>query len=187
MTGCEDVKKMLIEYCAPTLAGMKAGSLFTVYGCDRCITDEIRELNHSLTKRGIRIIPVKKTSRYTLVYIYRPDMLKADLDIPEAANILIHKGYSCGNADCCLVQLVKHLTSDPEFPHEIGLFLGYPPSDVKCFMRDSHRGVKCTGNWKAYSNEEKARDTFEKYRKCRDYFKKEVKKGKKIEALIPAG
>lgn len=186
MTGCDDVRKLLIEYCAPTLAGIKAGSLFTVYGSNELIIEEIRELNRTLTKKGIRIVPVKKTGRYTLVYIYRPDMLKADLNIPEAANILLHKGYRCGNADCCLVQLVKHLMTDSEFPHEIGLFLGYPPSDVKCFMRDPYRGVKCTGSWKAYSNEEEARNTFEKYRKCRDFFMSEVKKGKKIEALIPA-
>lgn len=38
--------------------------------------------------------------------------------------------------------------------NEVGLFLGYPPEDVRCFMNDSRRGVKCTGCWKAYGDEE---------------------------------
>ena len=182
--GVYNIRNLLIEYCSPTLAGMKTGSLFTVYGCCDNIMGEIRDLNHKLTKKGLRIVPVKKNKKFTLVYIYRPEMLKADLDLPEAEDILSRKGYCCGDPDCCLVQLVSHLLNDKDFPHEIGLFLGYPPSDVRCFMRDSCRGVKCTGSWKAYSNEDEARSTFERFKRCRDYFKKEVKKGKSLELLI---
>ncbi|MBR5180388.1 MAG: DUF3793 family protein [Lachnospiraceae bacterium] len=38
----------------------------------------------------------------------------------------------------------------------MGLFLGYPPFDVKCFMNDSRENVKQVGCWKVYGDEEEA-------------------------------
>ena len=98
--------------------------------------------------------------------------------------ILEEKGYPCENSDCCIVQLVKHLKNDKSFPHEIGLFLGYPPSDVKGFMNNPRKGVKCIGCWKVYSNECEAKKLFEKYVRCRDIYRKEAQHGKPLEALI---
>ena len=42
-----------------------------------------------------------------------------------------------------------------EFPHEVGLFLSYPPEDVKGFIDHRASGFKCAGLWKVYGNEEK--------------------------------
>lgn len=117
-------------------------------------------------------------------HLYRPDQLECDLCQTEAADILAEKGYRPGTPECCLVQLVKHLASDKEFPHEIGLFLGYPPSDVRSFMNSSCEGVQCTGCWKAYSNAEEAKKTFEKYRKCTELYRKETDRGMSLEDLI---
>lgn len=44
-----------------------------------------------------------------------------------------------------------------EFPHEVGLFLGYPPEDVEGFIENKARSCKITGYWKVYSDEEKAK------------------------------
>ena len=178
------LKDVMVEHCAPTLAGIKTGNIFSVCSEKGDIDSEIRELNGILTKRGLRMIPVRKKGKKTLIYLYRPDHLKRDLSAPEAEEILEEKGYPCGNTDCCIVELVKHLMADENFPHEIGLFLGYPPSDVKGFMNSPCEGVKCTGCWKVYSNEGEAKKTFEIYDKCRDTYCKEVNKGKPLEALI---
>ena len=174
----------VVQYCAPTLAGIKTGNIFSIQNGSSDILGEIRRLNACFTKKGVRIIPIRKTEKKTLIYIYRPERLKADLNVPEAADILKEKGYCLGNPDTCLVQLVRHLAADQNFPHEIGLFLGYPPSDVKCFMENSREGVKCTGCWKAYSNPEKAEETFEKYRKCTAVYCREAKKGRKLETMV---
>ena len=53
-----------------------------------------------------------------------------------------------------------------DFPHEIGVFLGYPIEDVKGFIESPHSGYKTVGTWKVYSNEECAAKTFEQYRRC---------------------
>ncbi len=183
------LREAVIDHCAPTLAGLKTGSIFTVKNSEFDNSqDELRKglckLNMVFNKKGLRIVPIRKTESHTLVYLYRPDMLKCDLNAPEAMDILMQCGYDCGNTDCCLAQLVKHLEQDADFPHEIGLFLGYPPYDVKCFMRDTREGVKCVGCWKVYSNSERAVETFEKFKKCTEIYHRAAKGGKTLEELI---
>ena len=178
------IKKALVEYCAPTLAGIKTGNIFSVRVDPVRVNDEIRKLNKILVDKGLRLVPIRCKEDRTLIYLYRPDRLERDLNDPGAEEILREKGYPCGNSDCCLVELVKHLKNDASFPHEIGLFLGYPPSDVKRFMEDPYRGVKCVGCWKAYSNECEAQRIFDKYKQCTAVYNKESECGKPLEALI---
>ncbi len=40
-----------------------------------------------------------------------------------------------------------------QFPHEIGLFLGYPPEDVCGYIRNKGKCQKCTGHWQVYGDE----------------------------------
>ena len=177
------LSEAVIEYCAPTLAGIKTGSLFTIRNSTDKIKEEICILNRMLTKKGLRIIPIRKTDKSTLIYLYRPERLKKDLCRQEAEAILAEKGYCCGNPEGCLVQLVKHLADDQEFPHEIGLFLGYPPSDVRSFMESPCKGVKCVGCWKVYSNQDEAEKTFNRFRKCTDIYRRKADSGKSLEEL----
>ncbi|MBR0050680.1 MAG: DUF3793 family protein, partial [Firmicutes bacterium] len=69
------------------------------------------------------------------------------------------------------------------FPHEIGLFLGYPPGDVNGFIQEGPRCAKCTGYWQVYGDEEKALKTFERYRKCTDAYCAQVSCGRSLERL----
>ena len=174
----------LVEFCSPTLAGIKTGNIFTARAQDKEVREEISALNRILVKKGLRLIPLKKNRKGTLVYLYRPSRLEKDLEFPEARLILEEKGYPCGCPDRCVVELIKHLVSDEDFPHEIGLFLGYPPADVKGFMNSPCEGVKCVGCWKVYGNEKEAKKTFARYDKCRDIYREETKKGKPLDDLI---
>ena len=73
-----------------------------------------------------------------------------------------------------------------EFPHEVGLFLGYPPEDVKGFIDHRANDFKCAGLWKVYGDEEKARSLFEKYRKCTEIYCTLWQSGLKLEQLAVA-
>ena len=61
----------------------------------------------------------------------------------QAKSLLREQGYDGLAPAGCLSRLRQRLTQEPEFPHEIGLFLGYPPEDVRGFME--HRPCKCVG------------------------------------------
>ena len=178
----------IIEQCSPTLAGLKTASLFSVeFSCMEEERKEITALNIMLRKKGIRAVPVKKQKNRTLIYLYRPAFLQKDLCNPHASEILREKGYSPEDSDRCLVQLIKHLASDEEFPHEIGLFLGYPPTDVKGFMNSPKEGVQFVGYWKVYGDKEKAEQKFQSYRKCTEIFRKLYRNGTSIAQLAVEG
>ena len=80
-----------------------------------------------------------------MIYIYRPALLEKDMNVREASEILRGKGYIPEEAGRCVAELACRLRSysdTGEFPHEIGLFLGYPPEDVKGFMNHRREGCR---------------------------------------------
>ena len=179
--------QLLIDLCSPTLAGLKTGNLFTVECEDK--KDFYREVggfNKRLSSKGIRMLPARFSKGRMLVYLYRPAHLKRDLESEEVCRILREKGYSCDNCEKCVAELFEHLRSDSSFPHEIGLFLGYPVCDVAGFMKDPEEGVMYTGVWKVYDNKEEALKTFARYKKCTEVYIKAHEKGRTLEQLTVA-
>ncbi len=175
----------IAKYCAPTLAGIKTGSLFTAAYTDRdTLARELRELNGVLTRHGLRAIPLRYSKRRALIYLYRPDALSRDLRIPEAAAILRARGYRENDPGLCLKRLIRQFRETGEFPHEIGLFLSYPPEDVRGFMENPHAGYKCVGFWKVYGDRERAERTFTRYRRCTEAYCRAAAKGKRLDNLI---
>lgn len=176
---------IIVENCSPTLAGLKTGNIFNI---DRSlITDlneELRELNQCFTDKGLRVIPLKATEKNVLLYIYRPDKLKADLSCLEAKEILLKKGYTCESIESDIVHLIEQIRTEDSFPHEIGLFLGYPPVDVRGFMEDTRKGVKCVGYWKVYGDKEEAEKTFLSYKKCTEVYKKCLSGGRHLSQMV---
>ena len=176
---------IIVENCSPTLAGLKTGNIFTV---DRSlitdINEELRELNQCFAGKGLRAIPLKISDKNVLIYVYRPDKLKADLSCKEAKEILIEKGYTCKSVESDIVHLINQICNQNSFPHEIGLFLGYPPVDVRGFMEDTRKGVKCVGYWKVYGDKEKADKIFSSYRKCTEVYKKCLSGGRHLSQMI---
>ncbi len=177
----------IVEYCSPTLAGIKTGSLFSCEYSDRDqVTREIRRLNELLGRKGIRAIPVRYSRGRVLVYLYRPDFLKRDFASETATKLLKGLGYKVESPDICIVSLINRLAglSDVhEFPHEIGLFLGYPPEDVLGFIRNKGECPKCVGCWKVYGDRKKAERTFQMYDLCTSDYAARFRKGATLDKL----
>lgn len=87
----------------------------------------------------------------------------------------------------CVVQLGKRLCEQKDFPHEIGLFLGYPLEDVQGFIEHHAEGYKCVGCWKVYGDEEHARREFRRYQKCTDAYCYLWRQGESLEDLTVSG
>ena len=174
----------LIRHCAPTLAGIKTANLFTCpYRERKDLLSFIRKTNRKLIRKGLRVLPLRFTEEKALIYVYRPGKLAADLSDSTAASILHSKGYCTGNCEKCIGQLARKIRCEAEFPHEIGLFLGYPPEDVNGFIINRGGGYKWVGNWKVYGDEEAAKKTCEKYKKCTDTYRSMFASGKTIMQL----
>ena len=177
-------EEILVRHCAPTLMGLKTGNMFSC----RFETKEderrsLTELNRRLGSKGIRVIPLRHHNGSTLVYLYRPSRLRNDLSNKQAMEMLREMGYRQEGVNICLAGLMKKLRENEDFPHEIGLFLGYPPEDVCGFIRNKGSGCKCVGCWKVYGDADKAQRTFDKYRKCTEICCTLAAKGYSIERM----
>lgn len=180
-------EELLIRHCSPTLAGIKTANMFSYcFNSKSEMQDVIRKLNRVLSKKGLRVIPLSTKDGRTLIYVFRPNKLMWDLRDNTACNLLQDIGYSPCNVPGCINHLIKRLNESDVFPHEIGLFLGYPPLDVKGFIENKEGTCKCVGTWKVYSDEEKAIKTFERYKKCTDVYSRLYADGKPIEKLAVA-
>lgn len=178
----------LIRHCAPTLAGIKTANLFTCPYQDRKdLLSFVRQTNRKLSQKGLRVLPLRFTDEKALIYVYRPGKLAADLSDSTAASILHSKGYCTGSCEKCIGQLARKLRREEKFPHEIGLFLGYPPEDVCGFMENKACNCKCVGCWKVYGDEAAAKKKFAQYKKCTRIYQDQWEKGTDIERLTVAG
>lgn len=179
---------LIVRHGAPTLAGLKTASLFTCpYQCRRTFLEGVGRLNRRLRSKGLRVLPLRFSDSKALVYLYRPKKLCADLGDATAKCLLDGLGYDTSDCQKCLVRLARRLREREEFPHEIGLFLGYPPEDVRGFMENRERDCKCVGCWKVYSDEEGAKKKFEQYHKCTRVYCQQWAKKRDIERLAVAG
>ena len=178
--------EMVIRHCAPTLASLKTGNMFTcAFETVEELYSSIRSLNRRLCKKGLRVIPLRFCKGRCLVYVYRPGKLREDLSNEKAGQILQACGYPCQDCAGCLRMLMERLRETGEFPHEIGLFLGYPPEDVEGFMYRKDE-AKCCGCWKVYGNVDEAQKTFARFQKCTDVYVRQHANGQNIEKLTVA-
>ena len=179
-------EEYLVRHCAPTLAGIKTANLFTCPCRNReKLLAFVRRTNAKLVRKGLRILPLRFSDEKALIYVYRPRKLTSDLSDSTAADILQKRGYCTGSCEKCVGQLAKKLRLEGEFPHEIGLFLGYPPEDV-CGCLEN-RTCKCVGCWKVYGDEAAAKKKFAQYKKCTSVYWNQWTKRKDIERLTVAG
>ena len=169
--------EMVIRCCAPTLAAIKTGSLFNCpFGSQKEMTDSLRSINRCLIHKGACVIPLRFRDGKALIFLYRPKMLEYDLKNPVAAEILQNCGYPEGKPMNRINFLIRRLRECDAFPHEIGLFLGYPAVDVRGFIR--HEPCKCTGLWKVFeSDEAEAQRYFARCRRCTEGYLRRKQEG----------
>lgn len=179
----------IIKNCSPTLAGIKTGNLFCVtYQNDNEKTEVLRKWNKMFLKKGLRVVPFENKYGGELVYIYRISRLSEDLSQTAARRILTERGYCPDCLSCpekCVAALSKRIKSGGEFPHEIGIFLGYPPEDVRGFIEK--RKCKFTGCRKVYGDVAAAKKQFSQYKKCTEIYSRLYFNGRSIEQLTVSG
>ncbi len=157
----------IVRHCSPTLAGLKAGNLFSYpYKTLPALMTEIAKVNRLINGRGVFIKLLRHSEHRALIYVFRPVHLARNWQQPETQQLLNRFDYDGSDLPACLDKLEKRLASASTFPHEIGLFLGYPPVDVKGFMEQGPRACLFEGCWKVYGDVPQAKVLFSQYKKC---------------------
>ena len=180
-------EEILIRQGAPTLAGIKTGSLFPCPCEDReDLLADIRRLNRRLSPKGLCLLPIRFLAGRALLYLYRPAELRRDLRDARVSELLRQAGYEDESCARCVARLACRFRESGEFPHEVRLFLSHPPEDVKGFIENRAANAKCTGVWKVYGDERQARQTFAKYKKCTQVYCERWQSGSGLDKLAVA-
>ena len=185
------LEKRLVEQAAPTMAAIEVGSLFPyVPDAGENIYSRLEQWNRDFAKKGIRTVVIKECSEHSstlLLYTYRPAMMQKILDRADSKTFLMQYGYekdfSLGEY---LQMLSARLCPENPFPHEIGLFLGYPLEDVMGFIANKGSNYLCCGHWKVYANREQAEKQFTRFRRCTKIFCESYNSGISINQLTVA-
>ena len=113
--------------------------------------------------------------------------LRAINQVLVPRRLLRQAGYQDLAQHACLRELKRRLQARGTFPHEIGLFLGYPPEDVAGFMTHQGKHCKCVGCWKVYGDQAAAEKIFRQYKKCTETYCNRWRRGATLDQLIVAG
>lgn len=177
---------VLVRQCAPTLAGMKPGSIFCFkHSSLEDSRQKVCQWNERLTPLGLKvqILLERLDDRSVIVYVYRRNHLEQLLTDHAYQEFLRNTGYTDADLDGLLAQLSCRLETQPEFPHEIGIFLGYPLRDVIGFIENRGRNYTCCGFWKSYGDPAEMQVCFDCYRKCIQAYVAMFEQGIPIERL----
>ena len=175
------LEKYIIDLCSPTLASLKTASLINCYFInEKQLEKDMAELNLLLNGKGIKIQTLRKSKKSVLIYVYRIDMLAKDLMKPGVKEVLTYYGYDSTEPEMAIEKLKMRLSETTQFPHEIGLFLGYPVGDVVGFIKNKGKNFKCCGCWKVYCDQCEAERRFELFNKCTRISMEQWKAGKSV-------
>lgn len=155
------------------------------------LDEALRAYAQALPDYGVRLAVPFRSGKRVVLLVWRPELLAAALASAESIGILRERGYR-GSTERELVRelrqrLCEHYrvpksVKGRDFPHEIGVFLGYPASDVRAFMAGEE--PVCVGTWKAYGDERSARRRFQLIKQHERHCKGRFAAGEPLGALF---
>jgi hypothetical protein len=142
---------------AEVLDGEKPANLITLVNrrqaCGRNLYRMWQTHGDSLLgEDGLAVRELSDRGDSLLLLLYRPQPLAALLSRPKVAGFLRKAGYTNpADQETSLTELQSRISAT-RFPHEIGVFLGYPLKDVAGFMGWAPLPFTCQGPWKIYGD-----------------------------------
>lgn len=171
----EDYVRGLLAYqCMPTLLKAKPSVLVTankklIWKPDMFFV----LLEQYLRCFECSCLPLQETGSRIYLLLYHEPLLQQSLKVKQRRDFLAVCGYKeCGDsvegALTRLGELYHGYWRKGVFPHEIGIFLGYPLADVTGFITNRGRDYLMCGMWKVYQRAETAAAAFQSYRSMKE-------------------
>jgi hypothetical protein len=159
--------EVFIRWAAgPFIADIRPAALVFIPGSNN-LAGIWRETGADLCSSwGISSLTLREGRRGILVLLYRRRQLMKKAMTGAAARYLMSLAYPVESGlEACMDHLKTHfdnMENTKFFPHEIGVFLGYPLGDVIGFCSGQYCASDggCRGYWKVYHRQEKAKRTF---------------------------
>lgn len=168
-----NINTKLAVQCSPVIAGVKNANLMVV---KRKYLMHIRKM---FKETPIRVFAVCFKEDTVSVLLYRKKDTEKLLEDEKVLETLGKLGCVSDNLNSLLFEIKRKYTryccGDEDFPHELGLILGYPPEDVEGFIENNGMHYKVNGYWKVYCDEERALEKFSIFDETRERAIKMVK------------
>ena len=162
MPGCAEPEKRMEKFfllsIAPVLTGVKPAALVSFRHC--CKEAWQRRSAELCRMTRLKVWKLDVEQETFSVLVYHPGRLKKQLQAAGAKKVLGRYGYPERSDLKTQLNCLRNRFSFCGFPHEIGVFLGYPPADVEGFIRHNGQYYLCCRYWKVYRNEQEAHSMF---------------------------
>lgn len=148
---------------------------------------ELARISMKLHNTNISLIILCTCKKRHLVMVYRAKELEEHLRSKEVSDYLREFGYRGDDFISNLIRLHQRMNGFynkmKEFPHEVGVFLGYPICDIKGFLENKGERYLHSGYWKIYGNLEETRKKFLSYDEARETAIDEFLSGRELESI----
>jgi hypothetical protein len=152
------MEQLFLYYAAPILCDAKPAALIPLK--PHCLPAWKERRNALQKATGLRTLELKSKNGSLLLLIYDEAALADHLRDSRASPFLARYGYPAGCDPGEALRLLQERFLQGGFPHEIGIFLGYPPKDVQAFIDNEGRNCVCCRYWKVYHDVERAQEAF---------------------------
>lgn len=159
---------------AEVLSGAKPANLLSIVNrtrpCGRNLYQiwqaHYKDVAHRLPLLHFKLL--QSNDKSLLLLCYSKQQLEQQVSHTGIRTLLHKAGYDKNaSLDELLTELEHRIDQNDRFPHEIGLFIGYPAKDVAAFMGLIKLPFACQGPWKIYGNPAHSLNLAEKHRCCR--------------------
>lgn len=181
------IEQLIAKHCAPALAGIKPSNIVSCQKSEiKNINDEIKKLNKQLNKKDIYIESLCECEKRVLLIVYRRAVLEAHLNNQKNKAFLTQYGYSEAEVISDYLDILRAALKCDMFPHEIGVFLGYPLRDIYSFINHRDDGCLLIGEWRVYHNPEEAEKMFCRFKSCRNALVRKISEGRTLAQIFCA-
>lgn len=178
----KNIETQLALQCAPLITGLKISNLLNVAKQNEVLVRSF------LKKAKLPYYCLLKTESQVIFLVYNRKALEQYLLQKEAREFLAENGYTEFGMGKVLrrfqIRYQAHMEGKIDFPHEMGVILGYPIGDVKGFIEHKGKNFLHSGYWKVYENEEETVQLFKKFEEAKETLIRMLSKGISMQEII---
>lgn len=164
-------EQLLARHCALALCKQKTANMFHINrNCINDLDEMVNWYNRLFAAKGIKIRIFQSKQQRVMIYVYCPKLVEQLLHDDSVVKLLSKFNYPEDDMEKVFQYLEYRLNTCKTFPHEIGIFLGYPLSDLIGFLQN----IPClyVANWKVYSNVNESKKRFKQFQETKDLLKR---------------
>lgn len=179
------LENQLVLQCAPLITGLRISNLLIIRRC------YLQDLNHLLEGSCIRMRILYAESEKLTILLYHFNLLSSYMAVEKVREFLKMEGYEELDVEAILIKFTRryhdYREGGREFPHELGLLLGYPFEDVEGYIRNDGKNFLYIGYWKVYANVPAKRDVFRMFEMATERLLGMRQRGISVQDIVISG